>query len=334
MRGKIYTPETDDNWRIALEHFPPLKDSTLKKYPVILCHGLIGTRNYWKQNEEESLVYSLQKEGYDVYILDLRGRETAGSPSFLFGKNKYNQVNFDKFVKYDVDRAIKFVLENSGKSKVNWIGHSMGGMVVYARIGTLGEERIANLVTLGSPFLFPFTTKKVKFLNNFNFAVTFLPSVPANTVSNFESKTGIRIFTNELFLDLFYNKDNLSTEQERRLFQHGSSNESTEVFRQFSGAVKTGEFKSIDESVNYTANLKNIQTPSLIIAGRRDHLGTPSIVRHVYENISSKDKSFLILSKTENHSDDYGHVDLVNGKGILSDTNPNIIYWLNERNTQ
>jgi hypothetical protein len=56
------------------------------------------------------------------------------------------------------------------------------------------------------------------------------------------------------------------------------------------------------------------------------------IVRHVYDNIGSSDKTILVAGRSEGHAEDYGHVDLVMGINSDKDINVPIAKWLNERN--
>ena len=339
IRGEVRIIETKDNWKIAIERFRPIGGSNSKKYPVIICHGLMGTREYFKQNEEESIVYQLTKEGYEVFVMDLRGRKSDGinergeedsttSPGYYFGKT-YNDFSFDDYAKYDVDAVITYVLKETNKDRVNWIGHSMGGMVIYARAGSMGENRIANLVTLGSPFSFPFKPKKLDVLNLLQPILNIFPTVPVGSLAGFSSYTPFDFY---YFMSLYYYPENMDKEQVRRLTRLGANNESPKVFQQFSNGMGKWNFESMDGKMKYTDNISNIQMPVLLIAGRRDLLGSPYIVRHVYEKIGSKDKTFMMISRADGHTEDYGHVDLVAGKGIVKDVVPGILSWMNERN--
>jgi poly(3-hydroxyalkanoate) synthetase len=329
LQGEIHHPKTSDNWDLTLEHHSPRKNTVAKKYPVIICHGLVGNRNYFKIKEEESIVYRLISEGYDVWLLDLRGRTDAGAPSLFFGDKTYN-YSFDDYATKDVDAAISYVLEKTKADKVNWIGHSMGGMVVYTRIGTFKENRIANLVTLGSPFSFYNPTKHVKMMSSFSFLLKLLPVVPTASLAHLESDYGIPLPQKPI--KMFYYKKNTEKEVEHALKSLSTNNESPNVMKQFANGISSGEVMSLDGNTSYTANLKNITVPVLLIAGRRDHLGTPMIVRQVYDNIASSDKTMFVAGRSEGLTEDYGHVDLVMGTNSDKDINVPITKWLNERN--
>ena len=330
LQGEIHHPKTSDNWDLTLEHHSPRKNTVAKKYPVIICHGLVGNRNYFKIKEEESIVYRLISNGYDVWLLDLRGRKDAGTPSLFFGDKKYD-YSFDDYAIKDVDAAISYVLDKTKAEKVNWIGHSMGGMVVYTRLGTFKENRIANLVTLGSPFSFPNTTKYLKAMSsNFTFLLRVLPVIPSANLAHMESDYKIPLPNTPI--RLFYYKENTEKEVEHALKSLSTNNESPNVLKQFAAGIETGEILSLDRNTSYTANLKNIKVPALLIAGRRDHLGTPMIVRYVYDNITSSDKTMFVAGRADGLAEDYGHVDLVMGTNSDKDINIPITNWLNERN--
>ncbi len=329
LQGEIHHPKTSDNWDLTLEHHSARKNTVAKKYPVIICHGLVGNRNYFKIKEEESIVYRLISEGYDVWLLDLRGREDAGKPSLFFGEKTYN-YSFDDYATKDVDAAISYVLANTKAAKVNWIGHSMGGMVAYTKIGTFKENRIANLVTLGSPFSFYNPTKYLNAMTGFSFFLRFMPVVPTSSIAHLESDYGIPLPKTPI--RLFYYKENTEKEMEHALKSLSTNNESPNVFKQFANGMQTGEIHSLDGNTSYTANIKNITVPVFLIAGRRDHLGTPMIVRHVYDNIGSSDKTMLVAGRAEGMTEDYGHVDITMGTNSDKDINVPITNWLNERN--
>lgn len=330
IKGEIHNPTTSDNWKLTLEHFKPRPRTIHRKYPVIICHGLIGNRNYFKIKEDESLVFRLTSQGYDVWLLDLRGRADAGSPSLFWGDKTYN-YSFDDYATKDVDATINYVLEKTGASKVNWIGHSMGGMVIYTKVGTYKEDRIANLVTVGSPFSFYNPTKSLKILNGFSEIIPFVPVMPTASIAHLDSDYKIPI-PQYPFMRLFYYRENMEPTMEIKLKSLSTSNESPNVFKQFGNAVETGEVHSLDGKISYTSNLKNITIPVFLIAGRRDHLGTPMIVRQVYDSISSKDKTMLVAGRSEGLAEDYGHVDLVMGTNSDKDINVPIANWLNDRN--
>lgn len=327
--GDKFHPVTADGFPLTLERFQPQRIT--RPYPVILCHGLMATRKYYKLNDDRSLAMALQKEGYDVWLLDLRGREDAGSPGLFFGEQTYS-YNLDDYFQKDMDTAITHVLEVTGKSKVNWIGHSMGGMVAYARLGTMSENRIENLVTIGSPFIFGLPGKNFRLWNSGSSLTGLLPVIPTGCIGKLSSYSCISLVPDNYFGEMLWYEPNLPEGMLRKAERYASNNIATGVAEQFSNAVETGGLMSYDKKVSYVNHLNKVTVPALIIGGRRDHLAPPFVIREIYQKIGSKDKSLHIAGRMEGSSADYGHTDLFIGSGAYEDVIVPILRWLNQRN--
>src|SRR6478736_6475086 len=89
LPGEVQQPVTADGWALTVEHFPPAKGTPKRPRPVLICHGILANRAYFKIDEEQSVVAQLTRQGYDVWLLDLRGRRDAGSPGYVFGEHRY-----------------------------------------------------------------------------------------------------------------------------------------------------------------------------------------------------------------------------------------------------
>ncbi len=329
--GKVHHPVTEDGFPLTLEHFPAEATAPAKKYPIILCHGFMASRNYFKMNGSRSLAMQLQQQGYDVWLLDLRGRPDAGSPSLFYGDYTYN-YNMDDYIIRDMDTAISFVLEQTGKSGVNWIGHSMGGMIAYARVGTFKEDRIKNLVTLGSPFVFENPTRNLNTWNSLSMCSFLLPVLPMGTMARMERYSCISLTPDKYLMNMFWYPDNLPEGMLDDMKAHVANNIAIGVADQFADAVETGDVRSEDGKYNYAQNLRRIRIPVMIVGGRRDHLGSPYMLRKIYESLGSEDKTLFIASRSNGQHEDYGHTDLFVGIHADEDVTPAVMEWLNERN--
>lgn len=329
--GKIYHPTTEDGFPLSLEHFPAATNTPARKYPVILCHGFMASRNYFKMNGAHSLAMQLQARGYDVWLLDLRGRPDAGSPSLFYGDYTYD-YSMDDYIRQDMDTAISFVMEKTGADGVNWIGHSMGGMIAYARIGSYQEKRIKNLITLGSPFVFTTPTRNLNTWNSFGFCNSLLPVLPMGTLARMERHSCISLSPDKYLMNMFWYPENVSDGVLDRMKEHVANNIAPGVIAQFSRAVESGHVRSEDGSIDYTRNLSNVRIPVLIVGGRRDHLGSPYMLREIYERIESEDRTLFIASRLNGQKEDYGHTDLFVGPNAKEDVISVILEWLNDRN--
>ncbi|HMV76473.1 MAG TPA: alpha/beta fold hydrolase [Leptospiraceae bacterium] len=331
IKGEIFQPVTEDGWKITVEHFLPKPGSPKRKYPAVFLHGIVENRKVYSLNGDKSFVKNFTDSGYDVWTFDLRGKKEADDSSWFFGKRTYN-YSFDEHCRYDADTALNFILKASGTDKVNWIGHSMGGMVMYMRIGTMNENRVANLVTLGSPFLFPFPSWKLKIQKKAGFFTPLFWVIPSGFFSRIMGYTGLPMMNEQYLSSMYWYPPNLGEENEKELFKYGIDDESPKLLAQFAESLGEWSYRSKDGKTDFTENLRNIHIPALLVAGRRDHMGSPYQVRYVYDRISSRDRTMMVIGRTEGKSEDYGHVDLVISKDSVKDIQMPIIEWLNRRN--
>ena len=144
----IHLVRTRDDWRIALYHYPAA--SRRYETPVLLCHGLGANRFNFDLGPEVSLARHLQQEGFEVWSIDLRGRGNSGRCSRGARCSGSTHV-FDDYVREDAGAAIRHVLGETGASQAHWIGHSMGGLVLYAVLQGEEAESIASGVAIASP---------------------------------------------------------------------------------------------------------------------------------------------------------------------------------------
>jgi polyhydroxyalkanoate synthase len=208
----------------------------------------------------------------------------------------------------------------------------MGGMIAYARLGTMNENRIENLVTIGSPFLFGLPGQNFRLWNSGSSLMRFLPVLPTGCIGKTSSYSCISIVPENYFGEMLWYEPNLADGMVRKAERYASNNIAIGVAEQFSNAVETGGLMSYDKSVSYVKNLKNIKVPVMVVGGRRDHLAPPFVIREIYEQLGSQDKSLYIASKMQGTGAEYGHTDLFIGAGSYEDVILPVIRWLNQRN--
>ena len=62
--------------------------------------------------------------------------------------------NVDDLVHYDVPAILDYVQRQTGRDRVNWVGHSLGGMLIFPYLELSPHpERIANFVGMGSTII-------------------------------------------------------------------------------------------------------------------------------------------------------------------------------------
>ncbi len=352
---EIHYCKTKDGWRLALSHYCKGKacSPNIKKAPIILCHGLGYNHHFWDLDDSVNFARTLAQKDYDVWLLSLRGAGLSTKPgisvlknltdmrkgelkSASFAPSKLNW-NIDDYIQYDIPAALDYVTSYTKKPRVIWIGHSLGGMIMYGYLGLKPDPKVQALVTLGSPLIIPQPPNNIlqAFAKN---NLLFKTLLIVNTRSG---ATGIAPFYEYLITPdkvLFYNQRNMDSETIGKVLEFVVEDLPIGVVNQIIDMVRTGTFRSIDGTINYTELASNITIPALVCCGKADNLAPPESVRFAYHTIGSEDKTFKMFGTANGHKNDYGHNDLILGKFAKKEVYPEILRWvkghcaLNEKN--
>ncbi len=345
---KQYFIKTADGWTLSLYRYMP--NRIKKREPIILCHGFNYNNYFWDLDEKHSLAKFLKKRGYDVWVINLRGSGDSSKPALSDLRSitklqleKIPQIlfrapmNIDKFdwtiddhIHKDLPAIIDFVKSETGKPQVTWIGHSMGGMVMYAYLETEEPKNIKKFVAVG-----PLINVKQPPDQTLAAIAAQKPITDASLLINTTVAYQLRNLTLGTIKlpweELFYNKENMDDITAINMFRIAIDDTAPGVIAQFSDIIKNGDFKSFDKKFNYTQNLNRIRVPILFVAGSKDKLGTVETMQYAYEHISSTDKELHIFSKANGYSADYGHCDLILGKKSEKEIYNYIYRWLEAR---
>lgn len=266
----------------------------------------------------------LADRGFDVWILELRGHGNSRRPEGRIEDR--DGWGFDEYALKDAPAAIHYVQTVTGAPQVNWIGHSMGGMIAYAYLGTTQDPAVRSVVTLGSPGSLQFANRMV------TLGVTNLKNVrmfPRISTRLF-SKTWGRISGRIPFglEEVGWHIENMSADAARLMFWLGFENIERGVARSFEALYLEGKLVSRDRKTDYQARLPKFKAPLLAIAGRNDGLAPPHTVLQVFNRVGSTDKTYELMSRTNGYSEDFGHADLMVGDRARFDVYPLIYRWL------
>src|SRR5690348_4227676 len=70
-----HVARTDDGWDLGLYRYRARNGrGTAKPFPVVMSHGMAGSRLIFDLHPEYSLARFLAARGFDVFLVDLRGR--------------------------------------------------------------------------------------------------------------------------------------------------------------------------------------------------------------------------------------------------------------------
>ena len=307
------------------------------RYPVILCHGNALNNYFWHLESTNDFGRYLQKRGFDVWLVDLRGHGVSRLENPFAGNYLGDKVaardpydwSLEDYAMKDIDAIIREVLRRTQKRKVIWVGHSMGGMIMYLRLALVADERVAGFVAVSSPVVIPkppsVMLHEIATIPDKNLESVIEKRMMAGILHN------IAIFKTLLMTPmdiLYYNRDHMPDETVICFYANAVENIPPRVNEQLMAMVRDGEVRSPDGETRYVKMLMNVTTPILCVGGKADELAPPQAIRFAYGNVSSEDKSFHIFGRANKGMHDYGHCDIICGNSAEQEVYPYLTKWL------
>lgn len=329
---------TRDGWLLGIRHYRP-KHPDPSKLPVVLCHGLGLNATFWTITDNH-LPAQLTAAGYDVFVYDARGSGNSTPERLAKVNNFLRNTPFpergertwttDDQAYNDIPAVLEYVRKRTGQEQVNWIGHSLGGMLMFTFLEEHPERhRIANFVGMGSTAVV-FPTKDSKEMARANAGICLLSKVASTSriarPMRFGRPPGLA------YIDRFYyTRDNVETLTVDRFYGYTLEDPGTGALKQLQPYLGKGQFLSADGKTDYSANLDQIKTPTLFIAGQGDVMADVQSKKWTFDHLSSTDKTFMVFGKSTGYQLNYGHCDLVWAKSAPTEIFPEIIHWLDPR---
>lgn len=320
--------ETADHWRLATYHYP---QKGRRRHPVILVHGLGSNRfDLDFPDPRLSLAKFLHRQGYDTWVIELRG---AGK-SHQGGVVRRNLArwrarwDFDDYIFRDLPALAALIRKKTGRKKFHWIGHSLGGTIVYAALETLGSETIASGVTLGAAMSASAKPGFIRWLLKFDPLYKTIPFLPVKTLARAGSCFAEWLVPMED--NQYYARGNIDPKTIRAGLRNAVENISTTLFLQLHDWYKNNHFQSHERKFSFRNNLKKIKAPVLVCAGSVDRLTPYPDVHSGYREIGSRRKKFVVFGRDHGCRTEYAHLDLLWGKNAPREVFPVIADWLDQ----
>jgi pimeloyl-ACP methyl ester carboxylesterase len=326
--------------------------------PAILAHGFLGNGyEFDLPRRDRNLAVHLAHKGYDVWVSSFRG--CGREPNICEAAGWEHAM--DHLAAYDAAALIEGVTLRTGRRPV-WLGHSMGGIVLYMYLQgatfkeisgkrvfsadpDLARERNKNIaagIAIGSPPAFywdrggffgmlshsSMMRAALKALHNLAGGLhARSPHLRMGTPMARMAWTFPRlaaVFVNHTPTGwVLYNWDNVEPEVAISLLRWGGDDVSSRMAQQGLHAIIHTELRSYDRSHSYTENMHRITAPFFFMTGSKDAANPDTIKRYGYECVSSQEKKFANLPY-------FGHTDLVMGKDVQQKVYPVITDWLKE----
>ena len=324
LDAEVLVAHTADGVDIPLIHYQAVGNK--KPIPILFLHGISANARHMDLDAEHSLARWFAARGYETFSLSLRNTLDEILPENAHRADPKN-TNFDTYSMYDLPAAIALVKEKTGASEVDFVGHSMGGMIYYAYLAR-GGTGIHAAVVLGSPTrlrmgsrIEPFVIhqgetvlKSVDVVPNASLAAMIVP-VSGNVETPVE--------------DLVINLDNTDVSTWQKMVAIGTGDLAGGVLRQFVKCIIDDKLESADGSIDYLAKLHDVKVPTLVIAAKADHIGLATSVKAGYDALGGE-KKFFVAGVENGFARDYGHCDLTVGERAPYEVYPLIRRWFEQ----
>ncbi len=329
---------TIDGWQLGVRRIrPPVSDP--HKLPVVLCHGLGLNATFWTITDNH-LPAQLASRGYDVFLFDFRGsgnstqvgrlgrinRRLRQTPFLEVGEGRWN---VDDIIRYDVPAVLEYVKQETGSDRVNWVGHSLGGMLLFPYLEDSQHAwRVANFVGMGSTITI--ANAPAKDMLRANRGLRILASA-MSTGRLGRPLMYVRFPGLDRIDQFYYTSENVDKTTIARFYGYTLEDTGRSALKQLDPYLEFGHFLSADRKVDYAARLTSVTTPTLMIAGEGDTMSDIPSTEQTFNAIGSADKVLMRFGKRDGHYADYGHCDLVWSRYAPKEIFPPLIDWLDKR---
>ncbi len=329
---------TRDGWILGVRHYRPAHPDPAK-LPVVLCHGLGLNATFWTITDNH-MPHQLTEAGYEVFVYDCRGSGNSTPENYrrlnrllrntVIPERGERSWTTDDQAFYDIPAVLDHVRSVTGKEQVNWVGHSLGGMLMFTFLEIHPDRnRIANFVGMGSTAVIMPSRDALEMSRANRGLRTILSIVSTSRIARpmrFGRPPGLA------YVDRFYyTRDNVDTRTVDRFYGYTLEDPGQAALLQLQPYLTEGRFKSADGTVDYTEHLDLITTPTLFIAGEGDVMADIPSKSWTFDRMSSTDKTMLRFGKKHGHQLDYGHCDLVWARSAPQEIFPEVIRWLDAR---
>lgn len=266
--------------------------------PVLMLHGAIENGRIFYSGSGKGLAPFLARNGFDVYVADLRGRGKSRPP--ISRGSTFGQT---EAITEDIPAFVEAVRRIRGNIPQQWVAHSWGGVLFSSVLAR-----------------FPEYVKTV------------------NSLVYFGSKRTIQVwnFWRILKVDLVWNRVcpfacHIFGYLPARQLRIGSDSETVRSYKESAEWVKNDVWIDAD-GFDYGAAIKKLLLPPILyIAAANDHaLGHPDDVRDFMESAGRQECSFKLLSRKSGNLHDYDHINMLTDPDAVNDHFPKVVEWLRQ----
>jgi pimeloyl-ACP methyl ester carboxylesterase len=318
LADETHTVVTEDSWPIRLYRRTPASGSG---EPVFLPHALGANHLNYEVPVGHSLVDALVEAGYDCWTMDYRGDRSCPPPKGMSRRN----VHVDDYLTKDIPAALQHIHETTGYDQVHWIGHSMGGMLLYAYEALFGREQIASAVTFGSPIGFKDTRIKNAYL-----VAVLAAYCPPLLSAGIRGGSPFARFVKPQVPGLPINWDNMHEGVDTQAHYNMLEVPPGGVSFDMNHWAMSKDWKMLNGDLDVAAKLRKSQLPLLAFFSKLDPFVNLADAQDFMDNLPTDDKAMVVLSKEEGCDADYNHCDIPFSTNADIEVFPHVTEWIQE----
>ena len=265
--------------------------------PILLIHGSIENGRIFYSEHGKGFAPFLAKQGYDVYVPDLRGRGKS-SPAIDCNSDFGNS----EIINEDIPKIVGMIQEITGTKKV-WLGaHSWGGNLLMGWHARYPEQaNVQGLILFG--------TRRA--ISIWNWERFFKLTLAWGIFGKWKVKT-------DGFLDA-------------KRYKLGADNETVKTYHETNTWLYDGsKMNDPYDEFDYLEAMKQVDFPPILaITGGGDKtLGNPIDCEFTARQAGSKNLIFKVLGKKTGHKHDYDHINLLTHKEAAEDQFAFVFDWM------
>ena len=265
--------------------------------PVFLLHGSIENGTIFYSKSGKGYAPFLARQGYDVYVADLRGRGQSNPP--ISRGSDYGQSDA---IAVEIPAFLRHIRELRGDVPMHWGAHSWGGVNLLTYLARPEHpDKVKSMVFFG--------TKRRITVRGFTYF--WMMSFGWHTLAR--ALMGI-------FGYLAGKKVGM-----------GSESITKKTWRQTTDWIYQKEWKHWEDGFDYQdARRKKKVPPLLSFAGIKDEvLGNPIDVKATLDELGpDQEVKFELLGKLNCHLHDYGHIDMLTHPLAAEDHFMMALHWM------
>jgi pimeloyl-ACP methyl ester carboxylesterase len=327
--AKVRKVFADDGRVISVVSWKPRKIEF--QYPVVFIHGFGQNWLAW-DGIKGGFGPTLAEHGFSAFSIDLRGSGFSRESGQSDFKIKLDFC-FDDFVKRDIPAVLSYIFDVTEAKRAVLVGHSMGGTACYV-FCSLNPDKVAGIVTLGSPLLYGtgvwpmrlggFFTNLLRTSRLEKIASPFAMRLYFLKILGLLGILGAPLMRLRQVLSITplyptYTK-NMGFDELIEKLTSGFEVVSPKLLIQIFIWAHTGRITTFDGGFAYSDLFPNISCPLFVITGKYDRLAPPESVKPILDIVASECKEYFEF--------DAGHLDLTEGDLARTDILPKIEYFL------